>query len=88
MMQGANEFFYEIFLSPEISGYLGPLALVIIGYVIVEKDKILGILWFIVECLFVSNYLTLVEVTPDYWWHICILLLGGLFTCIYPLLDR
>jgi len=86
-MQDIN-WFNEIFLSLEMWGYLGPICLVIIGYYLAEKSVTLGVLWFIVECLFVANYLDLVEATPDYWWHIIILLLGGLFTCIFPLIDR
>jgi len=69
-------------------GYLGPMGLVVIGYFLAQKDRILGILWFVLECLFVAQYLVLVAITPDYWWHIFILLLGGLFTCVYPLWDR
>jgi hypothetical protein len=78
----------EIFLSLEMWGYLGPMALVVIGYYLSKTNVTLGVLWFIVECLFVSRYFELVEATPDYWWHIILLLLGGLFTCIYPLIDR
>ncbi|GAH89678.1 unnamed protein product [marine sediment metagenome] len=89
MMQGeAYDFFFEFFLSPEVSGYLGPLAIVIFGYFLFQKDKILGVLWFIIECLFMSQYLTLVEATPDYWWQIIILLFGGMFTCVLPLWGR
>lgn len=87
-MQGAYDLFYEIFLSTEISGYLGPLAIVILGYMVMKKDRILGILWFVVECLFMAQYFDLVSATPDYWWQIFILLFGGLFTCVYPLWDR
>lgn len=87
IMQDVN-IFYELFLSPEMWGYLGPFALVFIGYVLTQKDKFLGVLWFVVECLFVAQYLTLIDATPGYWWHIFILLLGGLFTCVYPLLNR
>lgn len=87
-MQGAYDVFYDLFLSIGITGYLGPLALVIIGYVVMNKDKFLGVLWFVVECLFISHYLTLVSVTPDYWWQIIILLFGGMMTCVYPLWDR
>jgi hypothetical protein len=78
----------EIFLSLEMWGYLGPMALVVIGYYLSKTNVTLGVLWFIVECLFVSRYFELVEATPDYWWHIILLLLGGLFTCIYPLIDQ
>ena len=88
MMQGAYDLFYELFLSTGISGYLGPLAIVIIGYVLMNRDKFLGVLWFVVECLFMAQYFTLIDATPDYWWQIFILMFGGLFTCIYPLWDR
>jgi len=88
MMQGAYDLFFELFLSTGISGYLGPLAIVMIGYVVMKRDKFLGVLWFVVECLFISQYLTLVSVTPDYWWQIFLLLIGGMMTCVYPLWDR
>lgn len=84
MMQDIN-WFNELFLSSEMWGYLGPIGLVIIGYYLAAKDKFLGILWFVVECLFVAHYFELVEANAGYWWHIFIILLGGLFTCIYPL---
>jgi hypothetical protein len=87
-MQGAYDLFYELFLSLEISGYLGPLAIVIIGSVVMKKEKFLGVMWFVVECLFMAQYFALVEATPDYWWHIFILMFGGLFTLVYPLWDR
>jgi hypothetical protein len=67
---------YEIFFSLEMWGYLGPVALVIIGYIVTKKDKALGIFMFIVECLVMAQYLALVDATPNYWWQIIILLLG------------
>lgn len=88
MSINTDNIFYELFLSLQLWGYFGPLALVIIGYVIAKKERILAVLWFVIECLFIAQYLDLVSATPDYWWHIMILLLGGLFTCVYPLLDR
>jgi hypothetical protein len=86
-MQGADELFYELFLSTEISGYLGPLALVIIGSMIMKKDKALGIFVFIVECLVMAQYLALVDATPNYWWQIIILLLGVIL-CTIQMIDR
>jgi hypothetical protein len=77
--------FYELFLSLEMWSYLGPLGLVIGGYIVINKDRNLGIIWFVVECLFIAQYLTLVNATPEYWWHIFILLFGGMFTITYPL---
>ena len=88
MIQSAYDIFYELFLSVGISGYFGPMALVLVGYFVAKKDRFLSVLWFIVECLVVSQYLALVSATPDYWWHIIIILFGGLFTLVYPLWDR
>jgi len=86
-MQGAYDLFYELFLTLEISGYFGPLAIVIIGYFVLQKDKFLGVLWFVVECLIIAHYLALVEATPDYWWHIIILLLGAI-QCAFMLMSK
>jgi H+/Cl- antiporter ClcA len=82
------EIFNDIFLSQEMYGYLGVFLLIVGGYIIAQKSVFLGVIWFIVECLFVGQYLSLVDTTPAYWWHIFILLLGGLLTCVYPLWDR
>ena len=88
MSINTDNIFFELFLSTQLWGYFGPLALVILGYYIAKKEVFLGILWFVVECLFIAQYLALVSATPDYWWHVYILLLGGLFTCVYPLWGR
>ena len=87
-MQTAYDLLFELFLSTGMIGYLGPLAIVIIGYVVTKKDKTLGVLWFVVECLFIAQYFALLEATPEYWWHIFILLIGGLSTCVYSLGKR
>lgn len=78
----------DIFFNTDMLGYIGPMALILIGYVVAKKERILGVLYFVFECLVVAQYLALVEATPDYWWHIILILLGGLFTCVYPLWDR
>lgn len=80
--------FSELFLSLEMWGYLGPMALVLIGYMVSKKDRNLGVLWFVMECLFIAQYAGLIDTTPQYWWHLFILLFGGLITCVYPLWDR
>ena len=87
-MQTAYDLLFELFLSTGMIGYLGPLAIVIIGYVVAKKDKALGVLWFVVECLFMAQYFALLEATPDYWWQIIILLLGGVLVLIPQLMDR
>ena len=87
-MQTAYELLYELFLSTGITGYLGPMAIVIIGYMVTKKDKTLGVLWFVVECLFMAQYFALLEATPDYWWQIIILMVGGISSCVIPLMDR
>lgn len=85
-MQEIN-IFNELFLSTELWGYFGPLGLVIIGYILIKKDKALGIFMFMVDCLVIAHYLSLVDATPAYWWHIIILLLG-VIQCTIQLLDR
>lgn len=80
--------FLDLFLSTEMIGYIGPLALVFVGWYAVKKDKGLGIIAFIVESLFIAQYLALVETTPDYWWQIFILIFGMLYTVVIPLWDR
>ena len=87
-MQSAYDFFYELFLTTEITSLFGPFALVILGYFIVKKYGILGIFYFIVESLFIAHYLNLVDATPFYWWHILILIFGSVFFCIVPLVAK
>ena len=43
---------------------------------------------FIVQVLVAAQYFALVDVTPDYWWHIIIVLVGSILTCVTPLMDR
>jgi len=87
MMQEIN-ILEELFLSTEIWGYLGPWALVLAGYYIAKEDKYLGVFMFIIDSLVAAQYYMLVEATPAYWWHIIILMFGGIFFCIFPILTR
>ena len=75
--------FFQLFFSLNMWGYLGPIGFVILGYFVAKKDRVLGVLWFVVESLIIANYLTLVEATPEYWWHTIILLIGCIFTLMY-----
>ena len=86
-MQGAYDLFYELFLSLEISGYLGPLALVIIGYFITKAERQLGVFIIIVDSLIIAHYFTLIDATPNYWWHIIILILG-VMQCMSQFANR
>ena len=85
-MQDIN-WFNELFLSTELWGYFGALALVIIGYTFTKKEKNLGIFFIIVDSLVIWEYLELVEATPDYWWQIIILILGVIY-CTTQLMNR
>jgi len=80
--------FSDLFLSTDMIGYIGPLAIVVVGYVLAKKDRGLGVIAFIVQCLCAAQYFELLEATPDYWWHIIIILLGGMFSCVIPLMDK
>ena len=88
MMQSAYDLFYELFLSVGMFGYFGPIGVVLIGYVVAKHDANLGVVWFVVECLMIAQYLALVDATPDYWWQVIILLIGGISTCVFPAIDR
>lgn len=79
--------FYDLFLSLEMWGYFGPLALVLIGYFVTKKAKEVGIFFIIVDSLIIYTYLTLVEATPQYWWHIFIVILG-VIQCTFRLASR
>ena len=87
-MQTAYDLLFELFLSTGIIGYIGPLAIVVLGYVLAKKDRSLGVIAFVVQCLFAAQYFALLEATPAYWWHVIIILLGGILTCVVPLMDR
>lgn len=78
----------DLFLSTEMVGYIGPLAIVVVGYLLAKKDKGLGLIAFIVQCLIAAQYFALIEATPDYWWHVIIILLGSILTCVVPLMDK
>lgn len=80
--------FIDLFLSTEMIGYIGPLAIVVVGYILATKDKGLGLIAFIVQVLIAAQYFALLDATPDYWWHIIIILVGSILTCVVPLMDR
>ena len=81
-MQEIN-IFEELFLSVDIWGWFGPLAIIVVSFIILTNRKLkpLGILFIIVEFLTISIYFDLVEATPWYWWNIIIMLLG-IIICI------
>ena len=79
--------FELLFLSTEMWGYLGPVGLVVIGFLLTKKERSLGIFMIIVDSLIIAQYLALIEATPEYWWHVIILLLG-VVQCAIVLIDR
>jgi len=87
-MQTAYDLLFELFLSTGGLGYLGPFVIVIIGYLLAKKDKGLGLIAFIVQCLIAAQYFTFIEADPAYWWQVVIILVGGMLTCVVPLMDR
>lgn len=81
MLQSIN-WLDELFLSTEIWGWFGPLALIVIAYIVTTKYKGLGIFFIIVESLITYNYLTLVSVESWYWWNIYLMVFGILMTMV------
>lgn len=81
-MQDVN-YFDELFLSTDIQGWIGPIVLIVIVFMILSNKKYrpLGIFFIILESLIIAYYFTLVEETPWYWWNIFIMILG-VITCM------
>ncbi len=65
----------ELFYSLEVWGYLGPVALVAITYYASRRDRILGIMMFLVDAVVGWQYLMLMSATPGYVWHALIVIL-------------
>ena len=78
--------FEQLFLTTEMWGLFGPLALVVAGFFITQKEKGLGILFIIVDSIIVYQYLAL----PNYelyLWHVIILILG-IMQCTFQLFSK
>lgn len=80
--------FEELFLSTEIWGYFGPIALITAGLLLTKKDRSLGVLMFLIDCLCAYQYSVLLLTTPAYWWHFLIVLFGGILTLVPALMRR
>lgn len=85
MLQDIN-IFEEMFLATDMWGLIGPIAIVMIGYLLIERDKYLGIFWMLVEAYFIASYYELFLSDPAYSWHITVLLFGVVFFCLFPLM--
>ena len=68
-------------------GYFGPLALVVGGFLITKNEKGLGIFFVIVDSLVIAQYFALLDATPDYWWHIFIMIFG-VITCAFQMWSK
>lgn len=76
----------ELFYSPEIWGYFGPLAFIVIGYFVAVKNKMLGFLWYIVCLLMAYTYFDMLATQPNLIWNALILIFGGGLACMTPIL--
>jgi hypothetical protein len=74
----------NIFLDIGMMGYIAVFMLVLTGFIMNKLNRSLGVLWFVLECLIAYQYFQLLGDEPNYWWHIFILLLGGIITCVFP----
>ena len=61
-VEDVTNIFYQLFLSTELYGYFGPLALVVAGFIITKKEKGLGIFFIIVDSLVTAQYLSLIHI--------------------------
>lgn len=79
--------FDELFYSTEIWGYVGPLALVILGFVISAKNRVMGVFYYVILVIMVfTGYLNLDFVAHA--WKVLIILVGGLAACLSPSANR
>ena len=69
----------ELFLNTDLIGYIGPFAVIVVCALVMSKRKDLGLVCFLFEVLLIAQYLTLVDANKEYWWHIFLLLVGGVF---------
>ena len=86
-MQNATLWFEELFLSTGIWGLFGPLALVVISYILTKREKPLGIFFIVVDSIVIWQYFQLIGATPEYWWNIFILIFG-VIQCTAQILSR
>ena len=79
----------ELWLSTDLWGWFGPLALIVISFIILtnKKYKGLGIFFIIVESLITYVYLELVVSEPWYWWNI-IIMVFGILSCMIQMISR
>ena len=84
-MQDIN-IFEQLFHSIEMWGLFGPLALVVTGFFITQKEKGLGILFIIVDSIIVYQYLQIANYEL-YLWHVIILILG-IIQCTFQLFSK
>jgi len=75
------------FYSPEIWGYVGPIGLVILGFLISGKNRIMGVLYYgILVVMTVAGYFNADFAVNS--WKVIILLVGGLASCLAPSNSR
>ena len=86
-MEGLN-ILYDLFMSANMWSILGPMFIVVVGYLAASKNKGLGVIWFLCECLFSAWYFDFATVDPFYYWHGFILILGGVLTLIPALMSN
>jgi hypothetical protein len=86
MMQfNATDLMSQFFYSTEIWGYLGPIALVILAYLITKKDKVFGLFYYVILVVMAYSYLNSGFVAHA--WHFSILLFGGGAVCLLAAVD-
>lgn len=68
------------FLSTDLWGLFGVIAVVSVSYVLIKKNKGLGLFYLILEGIMTYQYYELAKTTPFYYWD-CYILVLGIITC-------
>lgn len=80
----------ELFFNTDALGLIGPLAIIVTGAILTQKEKSLAIVFFIVEAYLIAQYGILIGAPTyePYYWHIVTLLFGGILPLAFTGLRK
>jgi len=87
-MQEFTNLFEELFFSVQPWGFLGPVALVVIGYLLTKREQNAGFFYFILLLASANFYFSLMATEGFYLYHVLILIFGGIIFCLMPAVNR
>lgn len=86
MMQ--TEILEALFFNTDLLGYIGPFAVVVACFLVMDKNKGLGLVCFLFEVLLLAQYFPMLEDDAAYIWHIGLIFFGGLIPLLLSGLSK